>query len=60
MESDEKNGMDRGADRCWLSRPQKAIDVTQWFRESPEVLLVHGEDVYRLRLTRSGKLLLTK
>lgn len=30
------------------------------FGSGPEVLIVHGADTYRLRITRTGKLILTK
>jgi hemin uptake protein HemP len=30
------------------------------FREAREVLIVHRDDEYRLRITRAGKLILTK
>jgi len=30
------------------------------FRGRQEVLIAHGDETYRLRLTRNGKLILTK
>jgi hemin uptake protein HemP len=37
-----------------------AIDTRQLFGDTNEVLLVHDEVVYRLRITKAGKLILTK
>jgi hemin uptake protein HemP len=37
-----------------------ALDSRQLFRQTREVLIQHNGAVYRLRLTRAGKLILTK
>jgi len=37
-----------------------ALDSTQLLRGQCEVLIQHGNEVYRLRHTRNGKLILTK
>lgn len=47
------------------SIPPRAPNIPQWqseqlLRGSKEVLIHHGEEVYRLRLTRQGKLILYK
>lgn len=39
---------------------QAAIKSDTLFRGQTEVLIHHGEDVYRLRVTKSGKLVLNK
>ena len=36
------------------------IDSRQIFLEGREVTILHGEDIYRLRLTAQNKLILTK
>lgn len=36
------------------------IDSRQIFRDSREVTILHGQDIYRLRLTAQNKLILTK
>ena len=36
------------------------IDVERLFRGHPEVQLLHRDQVYRLRITKQGKLILTK
>ena len=36
------------------------IDSRQIFQDGREVTIVHGQDVYRLRLTAQNKLILTK
>lgn len=44
-------------------RPAPARPVVRsqdLFREAREVLIVHREEEYRLRITRAGKLILTK
>ena len=40
--------------------PVPAIDSETLFRGHREVLILHGDQTYRLRLTRSGKLILQK
>ena len=36
------------------------IDSRQIFRDGREVTILHGEEIYRLRLTAQNKLILTK
>lgn len=36
------------------------IDVERLFRGQPELQLLHRDQVYRLRITKQGKLILTK
>jgi hemin uptake protein HemP len=38
----------------------RALDSRQLFRDAREVLIEHNGALYRLRLTRAGKLILTK
>ncbi len=45
--------------------PPRATTIPQWqseqlLRGSKEVLIHHGDEIYRLRLTRQGKLILYK
>ncbi|MCC7096162.1 MAG: hemin uptake protein HemP [Thermomonas sp.] len=42
------------------SAQMAALDSTQLLRGQCEVLIQHGNEVYRLRHTRNGKLILTK
>jgi hemin uptake protein HemP len=42
----------------WSAQPQ--LDSRMLFCESREVLIAHNGEHYRLRLTRAGKLILTK
>jgi hemin uptake protein HemP len=45
------------------SRPKpavRAIRSADLFRETREVIIVHHDEQYRLRITRAGKLILTK
>lgn len=37
-----------------------AITTAELFRGQTEVLIYHGADTYRLRVTKSGKLVLNK
>lgn len=39
---------------------RRCLDAEVLFRDGPEVEIHHKEDIYRLRLTRGGKLILTK
>ena len=36
------------------------VDSRQIFRDGREVMIVHGQETYRLRLTAQNKLILTK
>ena len=36
------------------------MDSTELFRSSRELLITHGDETYRLRLTSQNKLILTK
>ena len=42
------------------SLPTREVDSGDLLQGSREVLIRHGDDVYRLRLTRNGKLILHK
>lgn len=39
---------------------QTTLNSTELLKGSKEVLIKHGEEIYRLRLTRNGKLILHK
>jgi hemin uptake protein HemP len=49
----------RAGDRSIAVRENR-IDSHDIFASSREILIVHGEDLYRLRLTSQNKLILTK
>lgn len=40
--------------------PVPAIRSADLFRETREVIIIHHDERYRLRITRAGKLILTK
>ena len=40
--------------------PRPAVRSDELFRGTREIVIVHGDDEYRLRITRAGKLILTK
>ena len=39
---------------------KRRINSSSLFRERKDIVLVHGEEEYVLRITRNGKLILTK
>lgn len=41
-------------------RPPDSIPANLLFKDRPEVLIAHNGETYRLRITRNGKLILTK
>ncbi len=43
-----------------ITREQRRIAVEELFAGARELRIVHGEEEYRLSLTRNGKLILTK
>nr|WP_328798945.1 hemin uptake protein HemP [Rhodovarius lipocyclicus] len=43
-----------------MVRPLLRLDAEVLFRAGPEVEILHAGEVYRLRRTRLGKLILTK
>tara|TARA_R110002072_G_scaffold243821_2_gene403164 strand:- start:194203 stop:194379 length:177 start_codon:yes stop_codon:yes gene_type:complete len=53
-ESNDPSEVTRGG------KSQAAITSDALFKGQTEVLIHHGEDVYRLRVTKSGKLVLNK
>ena len=38
----------------------RIVESADLLRGSREIQIVHGDEIYRLRLTRNGKLILTK
>lgn len=40
--------------------PPESVLSSQIFRGAKEIRILHGDDTYRLRITRNGKLILTK
>jgi hemin uptake protein HemP len=42
------------------SGTRRVLSSGELFAEAHEVVIVHGRDEYRLRITRAGKLILTK
>jgi hemin uptake protein HemP len=51
------------ADRPPAAAPagtRRVLSSGELFAEAREVVIVHGQDEYRLRITRAGKLILTK
>lgn len=38
----------------------QSLDTRRLFADSSEVVIAHGEEIYRLRLTRQNRLILTK
>lgn len=53
---------DSGGDKqgSVVDRPDGCLDSKRIFGDSKEVLIKHGDQVYRLRKTRHGKLILNK
>jgi hemin uptake protein HemP len=43
-----------------VSIPRPALHSDDLFRGTHEIVIVHGTEQYRLRITRAGKLILTK
>lgn len=41
-------------------RPPDPIPTHRLFEGRQEILIAHGDETYRLRITRNGKLILTK
>lgn len=53
--------LNRAETKRALSRlPEAAVDARVLFAGGSEVVIHHGIEVYRLRLTRQNKLILTK
>lgn len=48
------------ADPKQAARPPGAIQADLLFRDCQEILIAHHGETYRLRITRNGKLILTK
>ena len=54
----DKAGGDRDDDRP--TEPAPVIDSQQLFGRGQEITIRHGQQLYRLRITRNDKLILTK
>ena len=51
---------DRPAAPASGGAPRTTVCSDELFRGGHEIVIVHGRDEYRLRITRAGKLILTK
>lgn len=60
--ADRREGSGRGEPPVAADRPaaRPRVAVEELFRGTREVTIVHGAEEYRLRLTRNGRLILTK
>ena len=50
----------RAVETMMLRRPRRVVTSSALFADRQEVVIVHGSDEYRLRITKAGKLILTK
>lgn len=50
----------QGSTTRWIPVHRQRLDSRYLFRRSSSVLIEHGNEVYQLRRTRAGKLILTK
>ena len=59
---EDRDGRDGEADRRPVParEPGRLIDSGALFAGATEIGIAHGEEVYRLRITRQGKLILNK
>ena len=60
MESDPLKGKAKAAPSTGRVTGSPSITTAELMGTSRELLILHGEDKYRLRITSSGKLILTK
>jgi hemin uptake protein HemP len=60
LDSDGAAECPRGQLHTASSMPRPAVRSDDLFRGTHEIVIVHGDDEYRLRITRAGKLILTK
>lgn len=44
----------------WTGAPKRVIEAKELFENESEVGIIHDGSMYRLRVTRSGKLILNK
>ncbi|MBS0534010.1 MAG: hemin uptake protein HemP [Proteobacteria bacterium] len=49
-----------GGEARQLSLADKRLDSRELFRDTREIIITHGDETYRLRLTAQNKLILTK
>lgn len=59
IEPDDQSGATKASDRVITVAGQR-LDSRQLFLDGREIMIVHGQDTYRLRLTAQNKLILTK
>jgi hemin uptake protein HemP len=59
MSRNERSTSDSSAGRAPKSTPER-VRVSELFKGARELILEHGDQDYRLRITAAGKLILTK
>lgn len=60
MENTDEPGAWRPPPPATTPPRRRSLDTGILFRDGPEVEIHHNQEIYRLRLTRGGKLILTK
>jgi len=60
MMTDDDGAHYRREAQARVAASQPAVRSDDLFRGTHEIVIVHGQDHYRLRITRAGKLILTK
>ena len=63
METQNKRAVNETVFSTTTEQPverKRRINSTSLFRKRKDIVLVHGEEEYVLRITRKGKLILTK
>ena len=50
----------RAGETAGMTRARRIIASGALFADQHEIVIVHGADEYRLRITKAGKLILTK
>ncbi|KAF0843677.1 hemin uptake protein HemP [Methylovorus glucosotrophus] len=58
--TDAPRGADAGVQTSMTNAKLRQLDSKELFNGQRELEIAHGDQTYRLRLTRQGKLILTK
>lgn len=60
LRRDNPAAMNRAQAKLAIRHTAQALDSCVLFAGNSEIVITHGEEIYRLRLTRQNRLILTK
>ena len=56
----QSNDGSNSSPSSWTGAPKRVLEANELFRDETEIGIIHNGAMYRLRVTRGGKLILNK